>query len=45
MKQFKWRRRGSEWWIGTITIEMAKIKYLKTVWAFFSNAALSAINL
>jgi len=22
-------KRNGEWWIGTITIEMAKIKYLK----------------
>lgn len=28
-KQLRWRRENGEEWIGTITIEMAKNKYLK----------------
>ncbi len=30
LQQLGWRRGDSERWIGTITIEMAKNKYLKT---------------
>jgi len=33
-QQLTWRRVNGEWWIGTTTIEMAKIKFLKTKIAF-----------
>ncbi len=38
-------KEDSEWWIGTITIDLAKIKYLKIKGRFNKKAGESAINL